>query len=326
MNPLELVELLKGHRVFIQTHNFPDPDGIASGFGLQYFLKVNGVESEICYDGKIDKLSTKKMFAVFNICAKSKDEITDMTEEDYIVVVDAQKLNANLTDFVGDEIACIDHHPTVKEYEYRYKDVRIVGACSTIIADYFRQTNTDLPPNIASALAYGIKMDTSDFTRGAYPFDAEVFSYVFEKADSHLINDMYMNVMELSDLKAYGAAIDSIRLHGEVGFAKIPFDCPDALIAIISDFILSLDVVTVSVVYSMRMDGIKFSVRSELEEIDAGKMIAGALKGVGDGGGHKGMAGGFIPKDAVSKLGNEMDENIQVRFLKQKEIQKRAEI
>jgi nanoRNase/pAp phosphatase (c-di-AMP/oligoRNAs hydrolase) len=60
MNPLELVELLKGHRVFIQTHNFPDPDAIASGFGLQYFLGVHGVESDICYDGKIDKLSTKK--------------------------------------------------------------------------------------------------------------------------------------------------------------------------------------------------------------------------------------------------------------------------
>ena len=72
MNPLELVELLKGHRVFIQTHNFPDPDAIASGFGLQYFLGVHGVVSDICYDGKIDKLSTKKMFEVFGISAKSR--------------------------------------------------------------------------------------------------------------------------------------------------------------------------------------------------------------------------------------------------------------
>lgn len=318
MNPFELIELLKGHRVFIQTHNFPDPDSIASSFGLQYFLKVHGIESDICYDGKIDKLSTKKMFEVFGICAKSKEEITDMAEDDYIVVVDAQKLNANLTDFIGDEIACIDHHPTFKECEYRYKDVRIVGACSSIIADYFRQTNTELSPNIAAALAYGIKMDTADFTRGAYPFDAEVFSYVFEKADTHLINDMYMNVMELSDLKAYGAAIDSIKLYGEFGFAKIPFDCPDALIAIISDFILSLDVVTVSVVYSMRADGIKFSVRSEIKEVDAGKLVAGALDGIGNGGGHKGMAGGFIPIDSISNLGEDIDESIRTRFLRQK--------
>ena len=320
MNPLELVELLKGHRVFIQTHNFPDPDAIASGFGLQYFLGVHGVESDICYDGKIDKLSTKKMFEVFGISAKSKDEIGDMKPDDYIVVVDAQKLNANLTDFIGDEVACIDHHPTFKGCEYQYKDIRIVGACSSIIGDYFRQTETELPENIAAALAYGIKMDTADFTRGAYPYDAEVFSYLFERADVHLINDMYMNVMELPDLKAYGAAIDSIVLEGEVGFAKIPFDCPDALIAIISDFILSLDVVTVSIVYAMREDGIKFSVRSEIDRVDAGKVAAISLEGVGNGGGHRGMAGGFIHKNRIQELGKDMDENIRKRFMKHIEL------
>ena len=80
-----------------------------------------------------------------------------------------------------------------------------------------------------------------------------------------------------------------------------------------------------SVVYSLREDGIKFSVRSELEEIDAGKVIACALKGVGNGGGHKGMAGGFIPKGAIPELGENMDENIHMRFLKQKEIQLKAD-
>lgn len=317
MNPLELVEILKNHRVFIQTHNFPDPDAIASSFGLQYFLSVHDVQSVICYDGRIDKLSTKKMFEVFGVQAKSKDEINDMTEEDYIVVVDAQKFNTNLTDFIGQEIACIDHHPTFKECKYRYKDVRIVGACSSIIAEYYKQTETEIPRNVAAALAYGIKMDTADFTRGAYPFDADIFAYLFERADVHLINDMYMNVMEFQDLKAYGAAIDSIQLRGETGFAKIPFDCPDALIAIISDFILSLDVVTVSIVYSMRADGIKFSVRSEMGSIDAGKLVANALDGVGDGGGHKAMAGGIIPIDKINLLGASPDEAIRERFLKE---------
>ena len=42
MEPMKLVELLKGNVVYIQTHNFPDPDAIASAFGLQYFLKQHG--------------------------------------------------------------------------------------------------------------------------------------------------------------------------------------------------------------------------------------------------------------------------------------------
>jgi nanoRNase/pAp phosphatase (c-di-AMP/oligoRNAs hydrolase) len=191
----------------------------------------------------------------------------------------------------------------------------MVGACSSIIAEYFKETGTNLPQNVAAALSYGIKMDTADFTRGATPFDADMFSFVFERADVHLIKDMYCNTMELGDLKAYGAAIDSIRLYDEVGFAKIPFDCPDALIAIISDFILALDVVTVSVVYATRQDGIKFSVRSEVDCTDAGTVAKQALAGIGNGGGHKAMAGGFIPAEKIAALGKDTDKEIERRFL-----------
>ena len=67
MNPLQLVELLRGHKNYIQTHNYPDPDAVASAFGLQYFLKQHGVEATICYEGTVEKLSTRKMFEVFQI-------------------------------------------------------------------------------------------------------------------------------------------------------------------------------------------------------------------------------------------------------------------
>ena len=103
MDPLQLVELLRGHRTYIQTHNFPDPDAIASAFGLQHFLNYHGIKADICYDGKIERLSTRNIL--------SKEDLDDMKKEDYIVTVDSQKYNANLTDFIGDEVACIDHHP-----------------------------------------------------------------------------------------------------------------------------------------------------------------------------------------------------------------------
>ena len=316
MQPDALIEILKGHKVYVQTHNYPDPDAIASAFGLQAFLREHGIETILCYEGKVEKLSTKKMFQIFNISSFPIEEIHDMKPEDYIIVVDAQKNNANITDFIGDEVACIDHHPVYAQYEYQYQDIRQVGACASIIAEYFKVTGTPLSPQVAAALAYGIKMDTADFTRGSTGFDAEMFSYVFGKADTKLLNEMYKDVMEFKDLKAYGAAIDNVHVYDALGFAKIPFDCPDALIAIISDFILALDVVTVSVVYAIRSDGIKFSVRSEVEETDAGILTRSALDGIGSGGGHKEMAGGFIPVENVPMLGNDTDYVIEQRFLK----------
>ena len=295
MDPIKLVSLLQGHKTFIQTHNYPDPDAIASAFGLQHFLKYHGIDANICYDGSIERMSTKKMLAVFGIEAVGGEALTGMKEDDYIVIVDSQKYNANLTDFIGDEVACIDHHPTYFDCTYHYSDIRSVGACSSLITEYFHKTNTPLTPAVAAALAYGIKMDTNDFIRGATDLDVDMFDFAFKQADQFLISEMYSNVMELSDLNAYSAAIESIRIFDDVGFASIPFQCPDAIIAIISDFILSLEMVRVSIVYATRTDGIKFSVRSEItDEVDAGELVRKALEGVGSGGGHKQMAGGFM--------------------------------
>ena len=200
-NPRELITLLKGHKTYIQTHNFPDPDAIASAFALQFFLKAYGIETILCYDGSIDKMSTKRMLTMFEMEILNADDIKDMTSSDYIVTIDGQKYNTNFTDLKGDEVACIDHHPTVVECEYKYKDVRIVGACSSIIASYYKEMGLAMPPFVASAIAYGIKMDTADFTRGAVPFDAEMFAYAYQYADVARINGMYKDVMEYDDLR-----------------------------------------------------------------------------------------------------------------------------
>ncbi len=313
--PKELINLLSGHRTFIQTHNFPDADALASALGLQEFLKYYGIETTICYDGKIDKLSTKRMLKTFRIEIHSIHEILDMNEEDYIVMVDTQKYNANFTDAIGNEVACIDHHPTFIGCEYLYRDIRIVGACSSIIASYFFQENVPLNANLATALLLGIKIDTLDLTRGVTDFDIDMFAYLYKNADKEKFQTMLKKSMEFEDLQAYGAAIESIKIYNRVGFAYIPFNCPDGLVATISDFILSLNVVDIAVVYALRQDGIKFSVRSEIAKVNAGALVAKALNDIGNGGGHASMAGGFISIEKAHKFGDQIDYEIRRLFL-----------
>ncbi len=315
MNPLELVKTLTDHTVYIQTHNFPDPDAIASAFGLQNFLAYHGVPSTLCYDGKIDRLSVKKMLETFGIAMFSKNDVPDMTEDDYIVLVDSQKKNSNVTDLIGDEVACIDHHPIFFPYNYLYQDIRPVGSCSCLIASYFQSTDTPISPKCAAALAYGIKMDTADFTRGTTALDTEMLSFLFVHADWDLVSGMYYNTMEFNDLQAYGAAIQNIQIFDRTGFAYIPFNCAPALIAIISDFILSLDVVDIAIIYALQTEGIRFSVRSEKKRIHAGNLIARVLKPYGDGGGHPSMAGGMIPAGNLPLLGEDIHTTIQEAFL-----------
>ncbi len=315
-DPIELVELLKGHKVYLQTHNFPDPDAISSAYGLQKFLEYNGVESTLCYVGSIDRFNTRKMMETFGIEIYSYDEISDMQESDYIVHVDCQKPNANTTDLPGNEVACVDHHPVfVKTEDYIYSDIVITGACSSVVASYYYKTNTPICENVATALAYGIKMDTDDLIRGVTSLDLDMMSYVYNYADWNKLNSMYNSTIEFQDLKAYAAAIENIEVFDYVGFTYMPFECPNSLVAIISDFILSLDVVDVAIVYSINNSGIKFSVRSEKPEIDAGKLIHCALKDIGSGGGHAAMAGGFVDEEILQKIGRNYDGKIKELFM-----------
>lgn len=313
----KLAELCKGKHVYIQTHNFPDPDAIASAFGLQRLLERHNIRSTLCYDGRPDKLSASRMLEAFGIQMYAYEQLRpDMSEDDYVICVDTQKHSGNITDFVGDEVACIDHHPTFVPAEYRYQDIRITGACSTLIAQYFQQMCCKPDRAAATALLYGLKMDTLQFTRGVTELDIEMFRFLFPLCDREALTRLERNNMEFSDLKAYGAAIESIEIYGKVGISDIPFPCPDALIAILSDFILALQEVEVVVIFSYREDGIKFSVRSEDPAIHAGHLIRKALVGCGDGGGHAEMAGGMIRKENVHLLGKYPRDTIRELFLR----------
>lgn len=312
----DLIELCQGYPVYIQTHNFPDPDAIASAYGLQKLLGMYGVESILCYDGRIDKLSASKMLDTFHIQMFPYESlVSDMQETDRIICVDTQKHGGNVTDFVGDEVACIDHHPTYVPIEYRYQDIRITGSCATLIAEYYALSEQEPDSDVATALLYGLKMDTLQFTRGVTELDIKMLQFLFPRCDQKKLADLERNNMEFADLKAYGAAIESIELYDKIGFSCIPFSCSNSLIGILSDFILALIEVEVAVVFSFREDGIKLSVRSEDPDIHAGDLLYSALKGIGDGGGHASMGGGLIPIDRLPELGRYPKDAIRNLFL-----------
>lgn len=311
-----LIQLIKGHRVFIQTHNFPDPDAIASAYGLQVLLEKFGLVTVICHHGCIDRTSTANMVSEFGINLVSDDNLKDMTETDYIITVDAQKGNSNIRDLPGDEVACIDHHPVFVEVDdYKFKDIRIVGSCSTIIAEYYRENNIEMPDNVATALLYGLKCDTRDFTRGVTELDVDIYGYLFPKSDLPLIRHFQSGEIQYEELNAFSDSLRNIEIFNGVAFAFLNLNCADSFLATISDFILDIDAVNFCVVYTRRSGGFKFSVRSEFDELDAGQIISEALRNVGSGGGHKSMAGGYADESKILELSIDFNRTIQNLFL-----------
>ncbi len=323
----ELLKHITHDHVYIQTHNFPDPDAIASAYGLQQLLKSRGIISTLCYSGKIDRHSTSRMIQLADIEIQNIDKLPSVTDDAEIILVDSQKGNSNIINMTGDEIICIDHHPTSNRcvsptLEYRFHDIRPdVGACASIIASYFFENNIPMDKNIATVLCFGIKIDTKGLSRGVSDFDMDMFYRVFKLADQNVIHKLENSTLEFSDLKVYSAAINSIQVYGAISFANAGFNCPEALIASVSDFMLQLKEVDFSVVYTLRDSGVKLSIRSEDSLHDAGVIAGRALTGIGSGGGHASMAGGYIPYEYLNGLGKndseEISSIIRERFLAQ---------
>ena len=292
----DLVELLTQapDEVFVQPHNVPDPDAIASSFGLQQLLVRLGVQCQIVYEDEIEKANSVTMLTAFGIEMQHSADVHSLGAEDWTVLVDVQKENANLTDLVTDEVACIDHHQYNGPQGYRFEDVRPeVGSCSAIIAEYYRDADLEPTSSVATAMVYGILMDTDNLTRGASALDIDSFYWLYKYVDMSRINDLKANEISVGDLQDYAQAFNSVEVYDEIGFLRLE-NANDSLLGAASDIVVTISGVNVVVSYSIRQGGIKFSTRSVTPRVNAGALVRHIVDGHGIGGGHDSMAGGFI--------------------------------
>lgn len=311
------IELLgKKGTVLIQPHNIPDPDAIASSYGLKMLLETFDIESSIIYIDSIEKANSKNMVEMFDIPLelKAADFVSD--ENDFLIMVDTQTGHSNVTDIRSNHVAVIDHHLITEKHGYSFEDIREeVGACSSIIASYYYDLGIKPSLEVATALVYGIMTDTDNLTRNNNKEDVDMFYWLYAMADFSKIKDLRMNEIGKDDIFAYAKALQNIEIYGHVGFIHIE-ECNDSLLGTISDMVYTIEGVSIVISYAKRSDGIKFSIRSGMKEIRANKLVKYILIDHGIGGGHDEMAGGFIQKKDMNFLHNrDLDTYVRYRVL-----------
>jgi len=313
----KLVEILKDapDEVFIQPHNVPDPDAIAASLGMYYLLSQRGIKKlAIVYDQEIEKANSLKMLELFKVPVIQAAKAATLGAEDWTVLIDAQKGNANITDLPTDEVAVIDHHEYCGDMGYRFIDVRPeVGSCSAIITDWFFENNIEPPRLVATALLYGILMDTDSLTRGTSELDIDMFYRLYGLSDINLIVELKGNEISIDDLELYAEAFKTVEIYDELAFLQLK-NVNDSLLGAAGDIAVSVAGVEIVVAYAIRENGIKLSVRSTSMKIKANELVKHLVEGCGVGGGHDNMAGGFISKENLS-ASRELDTFIKHRAI-----------
>lgn len=300
----QLIDTVRNEKfVYIQPHNFPDHDAVASAFALQILLEEFDISSRLVYEGEIQRDSLKELIRNLKIDIRHISEY-QMTAEEKIIVVDGCKGNKNVTDLIGDEIAVIDHHQVTKPDDVPLCDIRQeYGSCSTIICSYFEELNLEIPQRAATALIVGIDMDTALFTRDAALEDVSSYAKLYTRGDIRLVNTILRNYIQLKDLKFYKKVIENVSVTGEFAYCYFPEGCNQNLLGILGDFLLALQEIDFVVLAADNGGRINLSVRNEREEWNAALVVQNVLKDIGFGGGHADMAGGIIRQfDSYKKL------------------------
>ncbi len=313
-----IIEAVKRHKkIFIQPHNIPDPDAIASSFGLKSYFATKGIESEIIYVDSIEKTNSKTMVEIFDIDMTLKESTSQFLEEDFIILIDTQLSHSNVTNLKADNMGVIDHHKFMGTENYSFMDIRPdLGACSTIVASYYKESNIEPDTNVATALLYAIMTDTDNLVRSNNIMDLEMFYWLYKISDLDRIKHLRMNEIGLADLKAYTRALQNIEIYDSACFVDIG-DCNDSLLGTISDMVFTIENVDIIVSYAKRNDGIKLSIRSGDKNIKANDLVDYIIDNKGAGGGHDEMAGGFISQQEVGLLQNKnFDTYVRYRTIK----------
>jgi nanoRNase/pAp phosphatase (c-di-AMP/oligoRNAs hydrolase) len=320
----DLLKVLdKDKPVIIQAHDYPDHDAIASGFSLMHLLCKFGFSCGFCYGGEMQGFSVAGVIKDLLIPVVPASSLT-ITKQTQIILVDGIAGNRNVTNLSDFPLTgIIDHHqPPAFVPACPFVDIRPgFGSCSTVIYQYYLETMTEPPRDVATALLTGLMMDTAQMTRGVGTADLAAFSALFFKSDWEESAYILRNSFSVQDIPVLRYALDRHFIYGEVCFVELESSrirggplaetsIRPELLGLISDYFLRMMEIHFVVTIETGTEMCRLSLRSEDPRLPADLIIKQALRDIGFGGGHPHMSGGTIQGER-----NPGSEKLRKKFL-----------
>ena len=309
-----LLNVLRGidGRLAVVMHDNPDPDAIASALALADIARSVGVEADACYYGDISHQENRALVNLLELDLRNLDPDEGIGEYAGVALVDHSRPGVN--DGLDPDTAVdvvVDHHPPRAPVEARYVDLRSdVGATSTLLAGYLNRLGIDPGREVATALLYGIRIDTREFTREAVEADFEAAAFLQPYVDGSVLERVESPNMTPEVLSTLAAAIQNRDVRGDVlttGTGRIRDR--DAL-AQAADKLLDMDGVRIVVVYGFMDETVYVSGRARGTDVDLGEVLRAALGAIGSAGGHADMAGAQIPLGILGSVESESTDSL----------------
>ena len=298
----QLLRALTGKKnVLITTHLHPDPDAIASCLALCTLLsnKLPGAKFNVSVTGKIGG----GLNAIFFQQADPRFIPWDTLNFDHfdaVLLLDTQPPFANnpLPASVQ-PLAVIDHHRSRgRPPKCAFCDTRSdVGATSSIIFSYFMELEIDISPDMAATLLFAIESDLAGAAGQPGELDNVALSSLTLLADTRKLYKMRYVDLPQSYYIAYAHGLNNALYYDFALMSHIDeIDTPEKP-AIIADFLLRFDKAQWALVTAINGRSMVLSLRTNSTKLSAADIMKRLVRNLGEGGGHRTKAGGWIPLD-----------------------------
>ncbi|MFC4988022.1 DHH family phosphoesterase [Saliphagus infecundisoli] len=309
----------------VVTHDNPDPDAIASAVALCDLASVVGLGADACYFGEISHQENRAMVNLLELDLRRLEPGEDLAEYGSVALVDHSRpgVNDQLSPDRRVDVV-IDHHPARGPVPGDFVDLREhAGATSTVLTEYLDQFGLALSRRTATALLYGIRIDTNDFTREASAIDFEAAATLLAAADEDVLRKVESPTVDADTVDTVGRAIGNRTQRESVVVSSAGRIGDRDALPQAADRLLTMEGVTTTLVFGFIDDMAFLSARSRAGEIDLGETLREAFGQIGSAGGHADMAGaqleigslgGVEDRDQVDSILSVVEEVITDRF------------
>ncbi|WP_363465732.1 DHH family phosphoesterase [Halogeometricum borinquense] len=296
----------------VVMHDNPDPDAIASALALVRIAESVGLDADPCYFGDISHQENRALVNLLDIDLVNLERGGDTDDYGGIALVDHSRpgVNDGLPKDTEVDIV-VDHHPPRAPVEARYLDLRReLGATSTLMTNYLRRLGIEPDATVATALLFGIRIDTRDFTREVSSDDFEAAAWLVSYADLSTLQRVESPSMGPEVLDTLARAIQNRDVRGDVLATNVGEIRNRDALAQASDHLLNMEGIRLTVVYGFKDGTVYVSGRARGTDVDLGETLRDALSPIGSAGGHADMAGAQIPLGILADVGPESRESL----------------
>ena len=280
----------------ILLHQDPDPDALASALALRVLLRRTAQDAPIVTLDEVTRPENRRMAELLDI------QVTQVTSSELsgfagIICVDMQPRGVLKDQGIG--VAIIDHHPYEFEGRTEFLDVRPhYGATATILTEYLRaEDERRINKWLATGLAYAIKTDTDNLSRGVNQADVSAYTFLLDRVDAALLRRIERAALSSETARSFGQALAGMLMHEDLAVAwlgKLPAD-QSHILANVADFCLAIEEITWAAAAALVEGRLVITLRHMGGGPGAGTLAHALSKPGGTGGGHPAMARAVLP-------------------------------